>query len=197
MRRALDEDAALIASARQGDTGAYAGLVVRYQEIAFRTAYLILGDAAEAEDAAQEAFINAYYALGRFRAGSPFRPWLLRIVANAARNRRKASTRREALSRRAASIQLVATSDTPEVAILEDERRQALVRSLEQLREEDRLVIACRYLLELSEEETASALGCPRGTVKSRLARALGRLRAALATDERSGENPVVEAIPR
>jgi RNA polymerase sigma-70 factor (ECF subfamily) len=68
------------------------------------------------------------------------------------------------------------------------------VRSLEQLREEDRLVIACRYLLELSEEETASALGCPRGTVKSRLARALGRLRTVLTADERTGEHTVVEA---
>jgi RNA polymerase sigma-70 factor (ECF subfamily) len=66
-----DEDAALIALARWGDADAYAGLVARYQEIAFRTAYLILGDPAEAEDAAQEAFINAYSALGRFRPGSP------------------------------------------------------------------------------------------------------------------------------
>jgi RNA polymerase sigma-70 factor (ECF subfamily) len=183
--------------ARRGDTGAYAGLVARYQEIAFRTAYLILGDAAEAEDAAQEAFINAYYALGRFRAGSPYRPWLLRIVANAARNRRKASVRRVALHQRAASIQLPAAADPPEDAVLADERRRALVRGLEQLREDDRLVIACRYLLELSEEETASALGCPRGTVKSRLARALGRLRTVLAGDERSRDNPVVEAMPR
>ena len=60
----------------------------RYQEVAFRTAYLVTREAGEAEDAAQEAFVKAYYALARFRTDAPFRPWLLRIVANEARNRR-------------------------------------------------------------------------------------------------------------
>ncbi|HEX2186328.1 MAG TPA: sigma factor, partial [Chloroflexota bacterium] len=74
-----------------------------YQEVAFRTAYLLTGDGAEAEDAAQEAFIKAYYALGRFRPGAPFRPWLLQIVANEARNRRRAGGRRGGLALRVAA----------------------------------------------------------------------------------------------
>jgi RNA polymerase sigma factor (sigma-70 family) len=75
--------------------------VLRYQEVAFRVAYVVLGDTAEAQDAAQEAFIKAYYALPRFRPGAPFRPWLLQIVANQARNRRRAGGRRGALAVRA------------------------------------------------------------------------------------------------
>jgi len=75
--------------------------VLRYQDLAWRTAYLIVGDAAEAEDATQEVFMRAFDALTRFRPGAPFRPWLLRIVVNEARNRRRASTRRRALAVRA------------------------------------------------------------------------------------------------
>jgi RNA polymerase sigma-70 factor, ECF subfamily len=62
-----------------------------HEEAAFRTAYLIVGSAADAEDVTQEAFVKAYRALGRFRTGAPFRPWLLRIVGNEARNHRRAS----------------------------------------------------------------------------------------------------------
>ena len=73
------------------------------QEVAFRTAYLITGDASEAEDATQEAFVKAYRSLGRFRPGAPFRPWLLSIVANEAKNRSKAAGRRARLVLRAAA----------------------------------------------------------------------------------------------
>jgi RNA polymerase sigma factor (sigma-70 family) len=195
--RALDGDDALIERARQGDADAYAALVERYQELAFRTAYVVVGDAAEAEDAAQEAFINAFSALRRFRPGSPFRPWMLRIVANAARNRRKAMARRGHLALRVANDELRTATDPPDVTVVQHEQRQQLLAAIEQLRDDDRLVIACRYLLELSEEETASALGCPRGTVKSRLSRALGRLRAVLVAQEPAGAERIVEAGKR
>ena len=72
-----------------------------HAEVAFRTAYLVVADAAEAEDAAQEAFVKAYRALDRFEEGAPFRPWLLRIVGNTARNRRRARGRRLGLQLRA------------------------------------------------------------------------------------------------
>src|SRR5438445_335935 len=78
---------------RDGDVAAYEALMRMYQNIATRTAYVIVGDSADAQDAVQEAFIKAYYALGRFRPGAPFRPWLLRIVANEAINRRRAARR--------------------------------------------------------------------------------------------------------
>lgn len=86
------DEAALISRSRQGDAQAYARLVADHQELAFRTAYAITRNAADAEDAAQEGFVKAYRALGRFHDGSPFRPWLLAIVANEARNRRSWST---------------------------------------------------------------------------------------------------------
>jgi len=182
------EDSALMERARAGDTSAYDELVRRYQDLAIRTAYVITGGADAAEDAAQEAFVKAYYALARFHAGAPFRPWLLRIVANEARNRRKADGRRAALTLRATEFR-PESAPSPEAAALAGERRAALLQALDQLREEDRLVVAYRYLFALSEAETADALDCPRGTVKSRLSRALARLRAGLrdAGDDEPG----------
>src|SRR2546430_16292059 len=100
--RPLDESHR-VERARRGDHEAYSELVHAYQGIAFRTAYLIAGGAAEAEDAAQEGFVKAWRALGRFRQGAPFRPWLLRIVANEAHNRRRSAGRRAQLALRAAT----------------------------------------------------------------------------------------------
>ena len=79
--RPLDE-LELVERAKKGDTRAYEVLVKRYQGIAQRTAYVVTGDAGDAEDAAQSAFIKAYHAPGRFRSNAAFRPWLLKIVAN-------------------------------------------------------------------------------------------------------------------
>ena len=90
----------LVALARRGDGDAYASLVRAHSDIAFRTAMLITQDAAEAEEAAQDAFVKAWRALGRFREGEPWRPWLLTIVANEARNRRRSAGRRQALALR-------------------------------------------------------------------------------------------------
>ena len=179
------EESELVERAKRGDVEAYAGLVGRYQELAFRTAYLVVGSGAEAEDAAQEAFIKAYYALRHFRSGAPFRPWLLRIVANEARNRRKAAGRRAGLALRGlADRPSEDAAPSPEAAVLAEEQRVQLLGALNGLREEDRLLIAYRYFLELSEGEMADALSCPRGTVKSRLSRALGRLRERLVGGE-------------
>jgi RNA polymerase sigma factor (sigma-70 family) len=178
------EDQQLVERAGKGDTRAYEELVHRYQGVAHRVAQVVLGDEAEAQDAAQEAFVKAYYALGRFRPGASFRPWLLTIVANEARNRRRSVGRRSGLALRLAEDR--STEDaapSPEAAVLGRERREALVAALNGLRFEDRLVIAYRYFEQLTEAEMAVALGCRPGTVKSRLARALTRLRAALEAD--------------
>lgn len=149
-----------------------------YQEIAFRTAFVIAGSAAEAEDAAQEAFVKAYFALPRFRPGAPFRPWLLRIVANEARNRRTSAARRSGLVLRAAGAQdKDAAEPSAEAATLALEQRRELLAMIDALREEERRAVLCRYFLQLSEEEIAAVLGCARGTVKSRLSRALRHLR--------------------
>jgi RNA polymerase sigma-70 factor (ECF subfamily) len=164
----------LLALARRGDGDAYASLVRAHSDIAFRTAMLITQDAAEAEEAAQDAFVKAWRALDRFRAGEPWRPWLLTIVANEARNRRRSAGRRQALALR---LKPPADAGSAESAVLATESRTALLSALGRLREDDRLVLGCRYLLELTEAETAAALGVKLGTVKSRTSRALDRLR--------------------
>jgi RNA polymerase sigma-70 factor (ECF subfamily) len=180
--RPLD-DADLIDRARQGDVRAYEELVERYREIAFRTAYLIARNAADAQDAAQEAFVKAYFALPRFRQDSPLRPWLLRIVANEARNRRRSAGRRERLALRVAAEPSSGdvSAPSPEAEVLSREERAALLAAVERLPERLRVVVACRYFLGMSEAETAAALGLRAGTVKSRAHRSLARLRSEIA----------------
>jgi RNA polymerase sigma factor (sigma-70 family) len=175
----------LVERARGGDGSAYATLVRDHEETAFRIAYVICGNAADAEEAAQEAFVKAYRALGRFRSGEPLRPWLLAIVANEARNRRRSAGRRTALVLRAAGEGRPSgeAAPSPEAALLAGERRTLLLDALGRMGERDRTVIACRYLLEMSEAETAAALGVRPGTVKSRLSRALDRLREEVGED--------------
>jgi RNA polymerase sigma-70 factor (ECF subfamily) len=141
----------------------------------------VAGSGVDVEGVAQEAFVKAYYALPRFRPGAPFRPWLLRIVANEAHNRRKASGRSASLALRWLAVQPAeSVAPSPEEAVLAAERRATLLAALNDLRDDDRLAIGYRYFLGLNEDEMATALGCARGTVKSRLSRSLGRLRAKL-----------------
>jgi RNA polymerase sigma-70 factor, ECF subfamily len=175
--RPLDERG-LVLRAQRGDARAYEEIVRTYQQIAFRVAYLITGNAADAEDAAQDGFVKAWRALGRFRVDAPFQPWLLRIVANEARNRRRTGGRRARLQLRAEAAESSGgAAPSPETTAVASDERRRLLAALDELPENSRLVLACRYLLELSEEETAAALDVRRGTVKSRTARALDRLK--------------------
>jgi len=130
-----------------------------YQGIAFRTAYVIARDAADAEESAQDGFVKAWRALGRFREGSPFRPWLLHIVANEARNRRRSAGRRAHLVLRAAAEESSGgAAPSPEAALLSAEQRAGLLAAVEQLPEEQRTVISLRYFVGLSEHEVGEAL---------------------------------------
>jgi RNA polymerase sigma-70 factor (ECF subfamily) len=175
------EESELVERAQSGEIEAFEELVRTYQQLALRTAQVITGNAAEAQDAAQEAFVKAFYALGRFRPGASFRPWLLRIVANEAINRRRAARRKANLVLRVAESRPPdGAAPSPESAALAHELRQELLDAVNRLRTEDRLVIAYRYFMDLSEAEMAEALDCPRGTVKSRLSRALKRLQGEL-----------------
>jgi RNA polymerase sigma-70 factor (ECF subfamily) len=180
--RIVDE-AAVIARVRAGEPEAYAYLVRAHTGIALRAARA-LGAGADAEDVVQQAFFKAYCSLGRFRDGTAFRPWLLSIVANETRNTVRAAGRRQTLADREAALvgsdPLIRESADPAAAALETERRVALLGALEELSEEHRLVVTYRYLLEMDEPETAQALGWPRGTVKSRLNRALRKLERLL-----------------
>ena len=184
-RPPLDDvgDAELVAHARDGDVLAYRRLVERYEDLAYRGAYLVVRNAADAEDAAQEAFVKAYYALPQFRIGEPFRPWILRIVTNEARNRLRARGRRDRLALRAFAHRGPGdAAPSPDAAVLAAEQREALLDAIDALPERERLVVVHRYLLDLSEAETARALGIRPGTVKSRLSRGLARLRDAVAS---------------
>ncbi len=168
----------LVAAATAGDKGAYEQLLRAHQRVAFHAAYLVCGSAADAEDAVQDACVKAWLALPRFRAGAPFRPWLVQIAINEARNRRRAAGRRQGLVLRLGDAGWHAPSAERET--LAGEERARLAAAVGRLREDDQLVIAARYFLGLSEQETAIALGLRPGTVKSRLSRALGRLRETL-----------------
>ncbi|GGK67365.1 hypothetical protein GCM10010094_30550 [Streptomyces flaveus] len=180
--RIVDE-AAVIARVRAGEPEAYAELVRAHTGIALRAA-AALGAGADAEDVVQQAFFKAYCALGRFRDGAAFKPWLLSIVANETRNTVRTAVRQRTVVGREAALAeaepVIPESADPAVAALEVERRAALLAALDRLSEEHRLVVTYRYLLEMDEPETAQALGWPRGTVKSRLNRALRKLQRLL-----------------
>ena len=178
------DDAEIVARARGGDLDAYERLVDRHSALAHRTAVL-MGAGDDAEDVVQEAFVRAFQALHGLREGAPFRPWLLAIVANQARNLHRSRRRRDGLVLREAAraARGEGGTDQPVENALATERRTALVEALRTLDQRDREVLVCRYLLDLTEAETAQTLGMALGTVKSRTHRALARLRVRLAPD--------------
>jgi len=170
------EDDEAVRLARDGDPDAYEVLVARYTAPAHRLAYF-LGAGGDVEDVVQDAFVKAYRALPRFRMGAPFRPWLLRIVANETKNAVRGRKRRAQLALRALDPRSV---DDPYPRVAEAERRRVLLAGLRSLAGKDREILLCRYFLDLSEAETAMTLSLPVGTVKSRTSRALARLRDRL-----------------
>ena len=178
------EEQGLIADAQHGDVSAYEQLVQRYEQIAFRVAYLITHEEHDAADAAQDAFLRAYRSLSSFQQGRPFRPWLLRIVTNTALNRIQASQRRDRMNERY-TRQVVVENDnlTIEGLAVKREQQQRLMAAVGQLKSDQRALIALRYFLELPEAEVAAVLNVPRGTVKSRLHRALAKLREIIRRD--------------
>jgi RNA polymerase sigma-70 factor (ECF subfamily) len=144
-------------------------------------ATVVLGTTDGADDVVQLAIERAWRALRRFDVERPFRPWLLRIVANAARNDRRARGRRAALSARAAALSAATAAGrataTPDELVVDAEERRMVLEALAGLGAADRLVIALRHFEDLTEEEMAGVLGVRPGTVKSRLSRAMTRLR--------------------
>ena len=173
----------LVDLARGGDAAAFAELVTRHQVLATRVAR-VAAPSADLDDVVQEAFVKAWLALPRFRPGATFRPWLCAIVANEARNRARSAGRREALALRSATPG--PSPVDPADAALDRETGETLVAAMNRLSAADRLVIAYRWLFELSEAEMAEALDVAPGTVKSRLSRAMTRLRTILAEEAAS-----------
>ncbi|MBL8056103.1 MAG: RNA polymerase sigma factor [Anaerolineales bacterium] len=175
-------EAEWVRRAQAGDAAAWEALITAHRPAACRLAYLLLGDAAEADDAAQEACLRAYRALDRFELGRPFRPWLLRITVNLARNRQRSLGRYWAALQRRLRAEPAPVVDAHTLTAQQLEA-QAVWRAVQRLAETDQQIIYLRYFLELSEAEAAAALDVPAGTVKSRLHRALGRLRIVITRD--------------
>lgn len=175
---AVDADEAWIVRARQGDAAAWEYLVRRYQQPVFRLAYLILGDAGDAEEVAQDVFVRAYLSLARYDKTRPLAPWLLQICRNLARNRRRS------LGRYWAAVQRWRQAN-PDTAVLPDDRQEAqlLWQAVKKLRPSAQEIIYLRYFLALPEAETAAALNIKAGTVKSRLHRALKQLQQVIEHD--------------
>lgn len=176
-------DLKLIQQARQGDDVAWSTLVGQHQTAIFRLAYLLLGRADEAEDVAQESLIRAFHALDSFDASRPLQPWLLQITKNVARNRQRTIGRYVAAIRRWFRMEqseqpLAITTPTDEDGLRWE--AETLWQAIRRLRTDDQEIIYLRYFLELSVTETAEALQVAPGTVKSRLHRALSRLRQVI-----------------
>jgi len=176
----LDEST-LIRRAASGDAAAWEPLVLVHQQAVFRLAYLLLGDAYDAEDIAQETFLRAWKALQRFDATRPLRPWLLSIAANLSRNRHRSVGRYVAALTRA-------FRDEPKPPTVEEKNAQHteakdLWQAVQHLEVHDQQIVYLRYFLELSVAETAETLRVAEGTVKSRLSRALEKLRKIIHQD--------------
>jgi len=173
-------DLSLVRRVQRGDKGAFDALVLKYQHKVVKLVMRYVRNPAEAEDVAQEAFIKAYRALPQFRGESAFYTWLYRIAINTAKN--------AVVSRDRSPVEFdldsqnsdesydmqgrLKDSETPEGLVLTDEIRSTVNAAIDALPEDLRTAIVLRELEGLSYEEIAAAMGCPVGTVRSRIFRA-------------------------
>jgi RNA polymerase sigma-70 factor (ECF subfamily) len=176
------DESTLVRHAASGDAAAWEPLVLAHQEAVFRLCYLLLGDPDDAEDVAQETFLRAWNHLKRFDTTRPLRPWLLSIASNLASNRRRSAGRYLAALTRAFRNEPPSSTSTEEKTVGHMEASE-LWKAVQNLSVPDQQVIYLRYFLDLPVAETAEALQVAEGTVKSRLSRALDRLRGIIQQD--------------
>jgi len=176
----LDEPT-LIRHAANGDAAAWEPLMLAHQQAVFRLSYLLLGDPDDAEDIAQETFLRAWKYLKRFDATRPLRPWLLSIASNLASNRRRSAGRYLAALTRAFRDE--PTSSTIEENSSQHTHANDLWKAVQTLKLPDQQIVYLRYFLDLTVSETAEVLQVAEGTVKSRLSRALEKLRNIIQQD--------------
>ncbi len=166
-----------------GDAGAYGELVARHRTSALRVATVVLGSASDADDVVQVASERAWRSIGVVDPNRGFRTWFLQIVANSARNDRRARGRRRAAELRVAARPVDGSVPEPETSTVTHAERDVVIAAMNRLDGDARLVIALRHFEQLTEAEMADVMACPPGTVKSRLSRAMDRLRAELAKE--------------
>jgi RNA polymerase sigma-70 factor (ECF subfamily) len=184
-------------AARMGDQDAFNRLVEHYQNAVYNLTYRMLGNAQEAQDAAQEAFLRAYANIHRYDAGRSFKTWLLSIASNHCidrlRKRRLTwlSTDDEALAPHPA---LVSTEPTPEEALVERERSAMIQDMLDQIPADYRTVVVLRYWYDMSYAEIAETLDATESAIKSRLFRARQALAQVAAPEShlRRGATPMM-----
>lgn len=183
------DEAQLVTAAQAGELEAFNHLVLTYQEMAFNVAYRILLDDSLAEDATQNAFLQAFRKIDSYRGGS-FRAWLLRIVTNSCydelrRRKRRPTTPLEPLDEESdeeieSPHWMADDGPSPEEQVEQAELNRAVVRCLESLPDDFRAVVVMVDLQGFDYQEASTALGKPLGTIKSRLARARLKLRNCL-----------------
>jgi RNA polymerase sigma-70 factor (ECF subfamily) len=175
-----EADALLVERVQRGDKQAFELLVVKYQRKILRLLSRLIRDPSEIEDVAQEAFIKAYRALPQFRGDSAFYTWLYRIAINTAKNHLVASGRRPSSPSEFETedgetfdeTDTLSDNNTPESVLASREIAETVNAAIEALPEELRSAIVLREIEGMSYEDIATAMGCPIGTVRSRIFRA-------------------------
>lgn len=175
-----DVDKELVSQVQKGDKRAFDLLVIKYQRRIMRLLARMISDPAEVEDVAQETFIKAYRALPQFRGDSNFYTWLYRIAINSARNWQAASARRPLLAHEYeneegetfSSLDTLTDINTPESMMVSRQVADTVNAAINQLAPELRTAIVLREIEGLSYEDIAETMGCPIGTVRSRIFRA-------------------------
>ena len=181
------DDAATIRLSQEGDREAFGRLVIKYQDGLYNAVYRMTGRREDAADIVQETFLKAYRAIGRFRGGSTVYTWLYQIAVNTVISKRRHDTARKEskkipLSGRDGSA-VVDTADRrpgPDVLAQQAELGRRIEQAIAELDEDQRIVVVLKDIEGLDYEQIAQIVGCPRGTVKSRLHRARLRLRERL-----------------
>ncbi len=184
------DEPALIKEAQRGDLDSFNRLVLEYQSVVYNVAYRIMGEAASASDATQDAFISAYKNIGGYRGGS-FKGWLMRIVTNACYDELRRRKRRPAASLEALTVvdagpdadgeaQLVSEADSPESHAERVELVDAIQHCLDALPDDQRTAVVMCDVQGMNYSEIAASMRTALGTVKSRIARARLKLRDCL-----------------
>ena len=169
----------LISRARGGDREAFGALVEQYRDNVYRLAYRMCGNAYDADEAAQEAFVAAWRALPNFRGDAKFSTWLYRLTSNAAIDVMRREKRHQTVGD-GEMVDLADDADSPQETVERTEQQEAVQKALATLSEEYREVLLLRYMEELDYAEIAEVLQLPSGTVKSRINRAKAALKTAL-----------------
>ncbi|MBI5711187.1 MAG: sigma-70 family RNA polymerase sigma factor [Candidatus Eisenbacteria bacterium] len=184
------DEARLVRAAQSGDQNAFAEIVRHFQRAVYRVAYALTRNASDADDLAQETFVRAYQAIGRFRAGEPLYPWLARIAVNQAYSLHRHRKRRPETSIEplVEAGRQWAGEDDPAENAAESERNEMIQAAFAGLSPEHQAVLTLRVVEGLSYDEIAETVGVPVGTVMSRLSRARADLKTRLRA--RTGEMP-------